>query len=386
VADEGNACGARCGRDGRELMTDITVDTLRDWLAGHKPVTVLDVRTQEDRDQWSIPGSIHVNAYESLRLGRSDVLASIEIPSQAPIVTVCGRGQVSQIAAHQLRARGLDAGSLIGGMQAWSLAWNVAEVPLAVSDARLLQIRRTGKGCLSYILGSAGSAAVVDACLEPSVYTRLAEAHGWRIRRVLDTHVHADHLSRSKALAEQCCAILFMPEQHRVHFDFSPLSDDAVVHVGSTALSVLRTPGHTEESTCYLLNDSCVMTGDTLFLGAVGRPDLHANEKEARERARWLFRSLRRLQSLPQHLLVLPAHASLPVAFDGVPLAESIEAVFEGLSSWFTSEDAFVERLLSRLPPTPPNYRQIVELNENGASPAVDVTELEAGANRCAVS
>ena len=75
MADDGNACGARCGRDGRELMTDITADTLRDWLAQHKPVTVLDVRTQEDRDQWSIPGSIHVNAYESLRLeiGRAHV-------------------------------------------------------------------------------------------------------------------------------------------------------------------------------------------------------------------------------------------------------------------------------------------------------------------------
>jgi len=266
------------------------------------------------------------------------------------------------------------------------LAWNVVEVPIAVSDAQLLQIRRTGKGCLSYMLGSAGVAAVIDASLEPSVYAQLAEAHGCRTRYLLDTHVHADHLSRSKVLAEQSGATLFLPEQHRVHFDFSPLSDGDVVQVGATALTVLRTPGHTGESTCYLLNNSCLMTGDTLFLGAIGRPDLYANENEARERARLLFRSLCRLRSLPQHLLVLAAHTSMPVVFDSVQLAESLDKVFARLSSWFTSEDAFVIRLLSRLPPTPPNYLQIVDLNERGASPDIDLTELEAAANRCAVS
>ena len=368
-------------------MGGITVDTLRGWLAAQKRVTVLDVRAQEDRDQWSIPGSIHVNAYDALKQGCSDALAGIDILAQdSPIVTVCGRGRVSEIAAEQLRAKGLHAVSLIGGMQAWSLAWNVAEVPIALPGARLLQIRRTGKGCLSYILGSADSAAVVDASLDPDLYIRMAEAYHWRIRYVLDTHVHADHLSRSRLLARQTDAKLLIPEQRRVHFDFTPLFEGSVVQVGSTALSVLKTPGHTWESACYLLNNSCLMTGDTLFLGAVGRPDLHANEEEARARAATLFRSLCRLRLLPQSMLVLPGHASTPVAFDGVPLAEPLEQVFARLSSWFTSEDAFVTSLLSRLPPSPPNYQQIVDLNERGASPAMDVTELEAGANRCAVS
>jgi glyoxylase-like metal-dependent hydrolase (beta-lactamase superfamily II) len=270
-------------------------------------------------------------------------------------------------------------------MQAWSLAWNVAEVPLSLSGGRLLQVRRTGKGCLSYILGSAGSAAVIDPSLTPSVYIRLAEAQGWRIRSVLDTHVHADHLSRSRALAEQSGAALLMPAQHRVHFDFGPLSDGDSIQVGSIALSALRTPGHTAESTCYLLDDRCLLTGDTLFLAAVGRPDLHANENEARERARLLYRSLCRLRSLPPHLLVLPGHTGTPVPFDGIPLALSLDQVFSLLDDWFTSEDAFVAQLLSRLPPTPPNYERIVDLNERGVSPGVDITELEAGANRCAV-
>lgn len=365
-------------------MLEVSVNSLRDWLAEGRPITVLDVRTQEDREQWSIPGSVHVNAYEALKQGRPDALAGMEVPTQRPIVTVCNRGKVSRTAAEQLRARGFEAMSLEGGMQAWSLAWNIAEVPLSVSGAQLLQVRRTGKGCLSYLFGSAGSAAVIDASLEPSVYIRLAENRGWRIRHVLDTHVHADHLSRSRVLAEETGASLWMPAQHRVQFDFSPLSDGAAIQAGSIRLSALRTPGHTAESTCYLLDDACLFTGDTLFLSSVGRPDLHANEDEARERAHSLFQSLGRLRSLPRHLLVLPGHASKPIPFDGIPVTDRLEEVFSRLNDWLLSEDAFVARLLARLPPAPPNCQKIVELNERGIAPDVDVTELEAGANRCA--
>jgi len=365
-------------------MQTVDVNTLRDWLAEGKAVTVLDVRSAEDRAQWSIPGSLHIDAYDALKEGCPGALDGVVLPAHHPIVTVCSRGKVSQIAADRLQAKGLEALSLEGGMQAWSLAWNTAEVPLSLKDARLLQVRRTGKGCLSYLLGSQDSAAVIDASLDPSVYIRLAESRGWQIRHVFDSHVHADHQSRSRLLAEQTGASLLMPAQHRVQFDFQPLCDGDAVQIGSVQLSALRTPGHTADSTCYLLDDSCLFTGDTLFLAAVGRPDLHANEQEARERARSLFQSLGRLRKLPPHLLVLPGHTSEPVPFDRIPLTAPLEEVFARLHDRLLSEDAFVTRLLAGLPPAPPNYQQVVELNERGSAAGVDVTELEAGANRCA--
>jgi glyoxylase-like metal-dependent hydrolase (beta-lactamase superfamily II) len=97
----------------------------------------------------------------------------------------------------------------------------------------------------------------------------------------------------------------------------------------------LRTPGHTLESSCYLVDAACLLTGDTLFLAAVGRPDLHANEDEARKRALSLCQSLCRVRSLPPELLVLPGHTSRPVPFDGVPIMATLEDVFLRMRDWF---------------------------------------------------
>src|SRR6266498_2333669 len=141
-------------------MAKIDANTLREWLAEGRPVTVLDVRSGEDRAQWSIPGSLHIDAYAALKEGRSGALDGIILPTGRPIVTVCNKGKVSQIAAETLEAKGAHVLSLDGGMQAWSLAWNTAEVTIPLPGARLFQVRRTGKGCLSYVLGSGESAAV----------------------------------------------------------------------------------------------------------------------------------------------------------------------------------------------------------------------------------
>ena len=95
----------------------------------------------------------------------------------------------------------MQAYSLEGGMKAWSLAWNTAEVPVQAGTVRVLQVRRTGKGCLSYLIGAGTEAVVIDASLDPQVYLGLAAGYGWRITAVLETHIHADHLSRSRQLA-----------------------------------------------------------------------------------------------------------------------------------------------------------------------------------------
>ena len=134
-----------------------------------------------------------------------------------------------------------------------------------------------------------------------------------------------------------------------------------------------------------MLSDAAIFTGDTLFTNGVGPPDLHADPEAARQRPRELFASFSRLRALHPHIMVLPTHASEPIAFDGRAVAAPLAGVTTWLSGWLASELAFVERVTSNLPPTPPNFVRIVDLNEAGEFPTGDATDLEAGANRCAV-
>jgi glyoxylase-like metal-dependent hydrolase (beta-lactamase superfamily II)/rhodanese-related sulfurtransferase len=375
----------------KEEKHSIDPETLRRWLAEGRDVQVLDIRKSADRAEWSIPGSIHVDAYEALKAGDPAALANVLLREGVPVVTVCGIGRIACVAAERLAARGIDAMPLDGGMKAWSSAWNTAEIDLT-GDVRVVQFRRTGKGCLSYLIGSGAEAAVLDASLEPQVYIELARTRGWRITRVLETHVHADHLSRSRRLAQETGAELHLPEQNRVSFAHHPVGDGDLIPIGSDSLRALRTPGHTIESTCYLLECECTpqarvaFTGDTLFLAGIGRPDLGADQSGAQDRAAMLFRSLQRLLSLDPSTLVLPGHHSEPIAFDGKRVAATLAEVRAKVPILGESEPVFARQVLARIPPPPPNYEKIVQLNEAGVFPEGDPRDLESGANRCAVS
>lgn len=369
-------------------MPQITIDvqTLREMLERKQPVVVLDIRPEEDRAEWSIPGSLHAAVYDAIKAGQFEVLQEIALPTESPVIVVCFEGVTSRIAVERLRAQGLNAFSLEGGMRAWSLAWNLAEVPLSESRAQVIQVRRTGKGCLSYLIGSEGEAAVIDPSVEPEVYVQILRQHGWRLTSVLDTHVHADHLSRALRLAQQEGATLYLPDQKRVRYPFHALQEGDLVGVGRAKLQVLHTPGHTWESCCYLLDGQALFTGDTLFLTSVGRPDLKAEPDEIRERAQALYRSLQRLLSLPGQTLILPCHTDEPLPFDNKPLCATLQEVSSRLRLGQYSEEEFLQQMIERLPPNPPNHHRIVALNEKGLFPEGEPTELEAGANRCAVS
>jgi glyoxylase-like metal-dependent hydrolase (beta-lactamase superfamily II) len=360
----------------------ISAEELRELLATGRPVTVVDIRTPADRE-WSIPGSVQVDAYDAVNSGSLGPLDAIDVGG-GPLVTVCGMGRTAAKATALLRARGVEAVTLEGGMRAWSLGWNTAEA--SVCGHQVVQVRRTGKGCLSYIIGSGAEAVVIDASVDPGVYVRLLKERGWGLTAVVDTHIHADHLSRSRALARQEGAELWLPAQNRSRHSFRPVADGDRITFGSDSLVALRTPGHTAESTTYLLDQAAVFTGDTLFLTGVGRSDLEGGaEEESASRARLLHQSIRSLLRLRSTTAVFPGHVSEPIAFDGRPLMTTIGQVRDNLALAQLTEAEFVEAVLRRIPQKPPNHSMIIELNERGELPA-DPAELEAGANRCAVA
>ena len=226
---------------------------------------------------------------------------------------------------------------------------------------------------------------VIDASLDPQVYLDVATQHGWQITNVLDTHIHADHLSRSRQLAKRSGAMLFLPAQQRVSFPFTAIYDGETLATLSLHLMALHTPGHTLESACYLLDGHVLFTGDTLFLTSIGRPDLEANEAEAMLRAHALYQSLHRLLALPADTLLLPGHTSAPVPFDGIPLMTTLAEIDEQIDLLHAKRSDFLRTVLSRLPAPPPNAGRIVRINEQGLLPEQPTTELETGANRCAI-
>lgn len=366
-------------------MSTVDAETLRSWLEEGVPVIVLDVRLATDRASWAIPGSLHVDAYADLKVHNPHALDGVSLPADVPVVTVCNAGHVSQIASEQLQARGISASSLEGGMGAWSLSWNTADVSLPGSNAQVIQIRRVGKGCLSYLIGSQEEAMVIDAALQPEVYLDLAKSRGWSITAVLDTHIHADHLSRSRLLAERSGGRVYLPNQERVMYPFTALHDGSTINVGAVALTAIQTPGHTLESMSYLLDRQVLFTGDSLFLQGVGRPDLLASAEETRAHAHLLYQSLQRLLALPADTLILPGHTNTPTSFDKIPLTASLGNLRNQVKLLQLSELEFVETLVTRIPPVPPNHERIIELNEAGRL-IENPIELEAGANHCAIS
>ena len=363
---------------------EVSPETLRTWLEAGKNVSVLDVRPIEERSEWFIPGSLHINAYDKLKAHKADALHGLHLDKKIPVVTVCSAGKTSAIAAGQLKDQGFEVYSLQGGMKAWSLAWNTAK--LSMPDLQIIQFRRTGKGCLSYIVTSAGEAVIVDASLPIETYQEVLAKEKMNLKCVLETHIHADHLSRSKQLAENNNVPLYLPAPNKVAFDFVPVSDNTIIEIGNIIMKAIHAPGHTSESTCYLIDDKILLTGDTLFIDGVGRPDLKASNEETIQRSKKLYHSLQKLLSLDEKVIVLPAHASQPVDFDNTPVQATIRQVKQSVAMLKLNENEFIDTILQRILPTPANFSSIVEKNIKGDFSDINPVDLEAGANRCAIS
>jgi len=233
------------------------------------------------------------------------------------------------------------------------------------------QILHADLGCASYVVADGGVGAVVDPKWEIEAYLELADEHGFEIRHVLETHNHADHVSGRGRLVEATGATVHVSPTPGLAYPHEILADGDAVELGETRIVALATPGHRPEHTAYLVVDGArgdepvaVLTGDSLFIGDVARPDLAV---EAGEGARGLHASLQRLLELPDHVQVLPGHVGGSLC-GGAGMSEApastvgFERRFNPLLR-LTDEDAFVSSLTTDLRPQPPNFRRIVALN-----------------------
>lgn len=226
------------------------------------------------------------------------------------------------------------------------------------------------RSCASYLIGcpSKGVAAVVDPQGDVSGYAAAADRHGLRITDVLDLHVHADHPSAARDLAEATGATLRLGEQAEVGYRFEPLIDGDVVEVGNRHMKVIHTPGHTPEHVCLWVDDWFVLTGDTLFVGDVGRVDLalsKLDEIDLRFRAETLHASLQRLLELPRETEIYPGHyagSTCGRGMDGKTIS-TVGRERRTNQALGLDLEAFVTYQVATLPPLPADFDRIKRAN-----------------------
>jgi hydroxyacylglutathione hydrolase len=243
------------------------------------------------------------------------------------------------------------------------------------------QLLNDETACASYLLGckTHSTFAVIDPHVDlVDEYVASAAAQGAAIVAVLETHVQADHVSGLPDLVARTGATAYLPEGAGVEFDHHALADGEVLRLGNTELQAIATPGHAPAHHAYLVTDRTrgeepwfVLTGDALLVGDAGRPDLHADgEQTVEAMARTLYRSLSDgLLTLPDHLLLYPAHYSGSVCARGLSANPASTIGFErrhNRALQFDSEDAFVQALTSDMPPAPEKQAAIVAANRAG--------------------
>jgi len=391
-------------------------------------IFILDVRSKQEHDLWTIS---YDNYPDSLVIP-VDTLASLEslkqIPKNKEVITFCAHGQRSSMAARTLASLGYNVRTVEGGMAGWSRLYDVAPVDIESNiTLKIWQIRRISKGCMSYVIASTKEkkATIIDATCEiDSVISTLLQENGFTVSRVLDTHMHADHLSGSVRVARKYGSEIavsscesYITEQLALEKEpkYRLITDGEKLEIGDGFyLEAIHTPGHTDGSMSYLLkihrvtqeedivnqennrdnfeknddddddnSDYYFFTGDTIFVNGIGRPDLHYKSEDYSTK---LYRTCHdMIFNLPDKTIILPAHYSSAFEHER-PILDSLGAIKQKLTTIIDSKDKFIDYVTSNIPPHPVNYEKIVYLNKNLTScDRVNQADLESGPNSCGI-
>ncbi|WP_248515217.1 MBL fold metallo-hydrolase [Salinarchaeum laminariae] len=377
---------------------------LAERLSRGDRVGIVDVRNRDEFEEWHVDGPDadvtqipHAKFLQAqVRGGAADLVG--DVPQ--PIVVVCAIGESSDHAAELLRDSGLDAMNLAGGMEAWAdvLLARTLDTP---DGAEIVQYHRPATGCLGYLVVDGADAAVIDPLRTfADRYEDHAAESGADLRYAIDTHVHADHVSGLRAVAEATDAAAHAPAiawDRGLDLDPEPtsLADGDVLELGeSTTISAIHAPGHTGEMTALLVEQASeddaetpagtLLTGDSIFVDGVARPDLEADVDPA-DAAAQLHDTLHGIAAtLPNRTLIAPGHVKQRTrANDDGTYARTLATLTDQLDGFAQDRTSFVANVTEELPPPPANAERIVAANL-GMETIEDPDEVELGPNNCA--
>jgi glyoxylase-like metal-dependent hydrolase (beta-lactamase superfamily II) len=377
-------------------VPEVSAAELADLLDRGEPLQIVDVRAPFRLEGGTVdlgPKDLFHNLVGS-QLIKVPSLESAGLDPALPIAVVCGQGKDSAVLAFHLNRLGGNARSLAGGMAAWMRVQVPRNLEAPPSLDRLVQFDRVGKGALAYLLISDGEALAVDVPLDASAVRQVLDEDDLDLVGVADTHVHADYVSGAAQLANDRGVPYYLhPADNVFPYDGTPgrlaltaLADGTAIPVGRARVRAVHTPGHTEGSVTFLVDDHIALTGDFLFVRSIGRPDLGGKTEEW---AATLWRSIGRTRrEWSPDVTIYPAHyagdderrqdRTVGVRF-GDLVAENAAFVLE-------TESEFVAWVVRQASSFPEAYRTIKAINTGLLVPTDrDVEHLEVGKNECAL-
>jgi len=370
-------------------VNELTSKELTKKILNGDSMFILDVRPKDAFDDWKVEGK-NVKIINKPFSELKDNLGSVQsiLPSDEAIYVICAKGNSSTKTAEMLVEAGMDnIYSVNGGMQAWSEYLEPVKIG-DVSGGSLYQFVRIGKGCLSYAIVSNGEVAFVDSSRILESYKKFIQDHKVSVKAVLDTHLHADHISGGRSLSNEYNSPYYLPpkDAEDVQYEYKELNDDTVINVGDTTIKAVYSPGHTIGSTSFIVADHYLLTGDILFIDSIGRPDLAGKAEDwVGDLRKTLYK---RYKDLADELIVLPAHfMTIDEMNEDGSVSHPLKALYRenhGLN--IEDEQEFRRTVTENLPPQPNSYEKIRETNMGKMHPEEEEQrEMETGPNRCAV-
>jgi len=361
------------------MVRTITPQNFFDILLTQEQPTIIDIRPKEQFTQWSL--------YDSLHIPINGIEHNKTVRQSDSIILICNDGKESQRTATALSKTGISAVALAGGLKAWSKTYDIVPIEEKHSTLNVYQCKRLLKGCLSYIivLPDHTSAIIIDPTSHTNIYDEFLKKNNLKVIAVVDTHIHADHVSGARKLAKQYAIPYLLPKASKVDFPFIPIEETLQsIAVGAT-IRCIHTPGHTQESISLLFDDIFLFSGDTLCIDAISRTDPGEDSKTAPKK---LFHSINSiLFELKERIHVLPAHATQALVPGPIRSATlRYVKLFNPIKS-FSNSTQFSEFIMKKSFPKPPNYSTIQKLNRDKNLPrGIHIDQLELGGNFCAIA